>query len=230
MAEHNFITMDTLKELYDTLKKTRELGLPTNKEYLAAVDKLEEKIIKEEVLPALSQDLEPRLSEIKRDLVLVVEYHPGEPLSVALSRKVKIGEIDGAKTLTPEVSKPVSSDVKPLASQPHEPTKHIENPTKGLRVTFADGTVVWRSNAIATFIDALGKIGFERIPEVGIMHSGYNLVGKNKRKEEPGRIWQHEVDGWYVYSNISNEQKKNDLKLISDYFHLNLTIEEIKPK
>ena len=67
---------------------------------------LEEGIIKEEILPALGYDIAPRLEHIKRDLVLVVEYHPGEPISVALSRKTKISEIMGAKTLTPRSSTP----------------------------------------------------------------------------------------------------------------------------
>lgn len=92
--------MATLKELYTTLKSLRDMNLPVDDKLLKAADNLEEKIIKEEILPALSQNIEPQLSEIQRDLVLVVEYHPGEPLSVALSRKTKISEIIDAKTLT----------------------------------------------------------------------------------------------------------------------------------
>ena len=46
----------------------------------------------------------------------------------------------------------------------------------------------------------------------------------------PGRIWQHECDGWYIYSNISNGTKAEDLKRISDHFHLGLKIEEGKPE
>ena len=84
--------MATLKELYTTLKSLRDMNLPVDDKLLKAADNLEEKIIKEEILPALSQNIEPQLSEIQRDLVLVVEYHPGEPLSVALSRKTKISE------------------------------------------------------------------------------------------------------------------------------------------
>ena len=97
--------MATLKELYTTLKSLRDMNLPVDDKLLKAADNLEEKIIKEEILPALSQNIEPQLSEIQRDLVLVVEYHPGEPLSVALSRKTKISEIIDAKTLTPKSSK-----------------------------------------------------------------------------------------------------------------------------
>lgn len=222
--------MATLKELYTTLKSLRDMNLPVDDKLLKAADNLEEKIIKEEILPALSQNIEPQLSEIQRDLVLVVEYHPGEPLSVALSRKTKISEIIDAKTLTPKSSKPVSSTDKPAIVEPHEPTKHVENPTKGLRVTFPDGAVIWHKAAINTFIDALRKVGLDRIPKVGILHGGFNLVSKDKRPVVPGRVWQHETDGWYIYSNISNDTKADDLKRISDYYHLDLVVEEGKPE
>ena len=80
-------------------------------------------------MPALGNDIAPRLEPIKRDLVLVGEYYPGEPISVALSRKTKISEIMGAKTLTPRSSTPVKSAEEPTEVEPHEPTKHIENTT-----------------------------------------------------------------------------------------------------
>lgn len=221
--------MATLKELYTTLKSLRDMNLPVDDKLLKAADNLEEKIIKEEILPALSQNIEPLLNEIQRDLVLVVEYHPGEPISVALSRKAKISDFTDAKPMTP-VGTPVTSEKKPMPAEPHVPTKHIENPTKGLRVTFPDGTVIWHKAAINTFVDALRKIGLDRIPQVGIEHGGYNLVSKDKRPVVPGRVWQHEVDGWYIYSNISNDTKVDDLKRISEYYNLNLAVEELKPK
>lgn len=222
--------MATLKELYTTLKSLRDMNLPVDDKLLKAADNLEEKIIKEEILPALSQNIEPQLSEIQRDLVLVVEYHPGEPLSVALSRKTKISEIIDAKTLTPKSSTPVSSTEKQIPIEPHDPTKHVENATKGLKVTFPDGTVIWHKQAIDTFISTLRKIGLNRVAEMGIKHGGgYDLVSKDKRPTVPGRIWQHECDGWYIYSNTSNSMKIEDLKNISNYFGLNLIIEEGKP-
>ena len=223
--------MTKLEKLYSIIENSREVGVKLSKDVLQQVEELEEGIIKEEILPALGNDIAPRLEPIKRDLVLVVEYHPGEPISVALSRKTKISEIMGAKTLTPRSSTPVKSEEEPTEVKPHEPTKHIENTTKGMRVTFPDGTVIWHRQAIDTFIDALRKIGLERIPEVGIKHgNGYNLVSRDKRPTVPGRIWQHECDGWYIYSNISNSTKADDLKRISDHYRLGLKIEEGKPK
>ncbi len=221
--------MATLKELYTTLKSLRDMKLPVDDKLLAAADSLEEKIIKEEVLPALSQTIEPQLSEIQRDLILVVEYHPGNPLRVALSRKARISEITGAKTLTPKVGIPLSSSVKVEPAEVHEPTKHIESPTKGMRVTFPNGTIVWKNYAIDTFVETLKIIGLERISKLNIIHCGYHLVGKKKRPLTPKRIWQHEVDGWFVYSNIANSTKIDDLKKISNELHLSLKIDEVKP-
>lgn len=221
--------MTKLEKLYSIIENSREVGVKLSKDVLQQVEELEEGIIKEEILPALANDIAPRLEPIKRDLVLVVEYHPGEPISVALSRKTKISEIMGAKTLTPRNSTPVKSDERPTEEEPHEPKKHVENTTKGMRVTFPDGTVIWHRQAIDTFIDTLKTIGFERIPALGIKHGGFPLVGKEKRPTKPGCIWQHEADGWYIYSNISNATKIADLKQISDYFQLGLKIEEGKP-
>ncbi|MBQ6747301.1 MAG: hypothetical protein IJR07_09700 [Bacteroidaceae bacterium] len=45
-----------------------------------------------------------------------------------------------------------------------------------------------------------------------------------------GRIWQHECDGWYIYSNISTCTKAEDLKRISDHYHQRLKIEDGKPR
>ena len=222
--------MTKLEKLYSIIDNSRDVGVKLPKGVLQQVEELEEKIIKDEILPALSNDIAPQLEPIKRDLVLVVEYHPGEPISVALSRKTKISEIVDAKTLTEVNSRPVSSQQKADKQIPHVPTKRIENVTKGMKVTFPDGNVIWHRAAIDTFVETLREIGLERIPQVGIMHSGYNLVGKVKRPVVPGRIWQHECDGWYVYSNMTNADKVADLKRISDYYYLGLKIEEKKPQ
>ena len=110
--------MTKLEKLYSIIENSREVGVKLSKDVLQQVEELEEGIIKEEILPALGNDIAPRLEPIKRDLVLVVEYHPGEPISVALSRKTKISEIMGAKTLTPRSSTPVkSADIRGMLSK-----------------------------------------------------------------------------------------------------------------
>lgn len=195
-----------------------------------AVRRKEEEIIRDEILPAMRKDIEPRLSAIKRDLVLVVEYHPGQPISVALSRKMKINQITDAKTITPvqeKVGEPVVSTKKSSSVEPHVPTKQVVNHTKGLRVQFPDGTVICRTTAIETLKASLRRIGLQRVHDLNIQHSGYNLVSKQKRPSD-GQIWQHELDGWYIYSNTTNLVKINDLRFISDKLHLGLKVDVAK--
>ena len=65
---------------------------------------------------------------------------------------------------------------------------------------------------------------------VGRTRAGWPLVGKKKRPVEKGKIWQHESDRWYIYGNTNNEQKKEDLQAISDFYHLGLRISDGKPE
>lgn len=224
--------MTKLEKLYTSIKNLEELGLELTPEMLLECDKLEEQIIKDEILPALGQDIEPRLRQIQRPLVLVVEYTPEDPISVKLSRKMNIAEALGAKQITPPSTKtgqPVTSTEPTPLPEPHEPTKQVVNHTKGLKVTFRDGTVIQERTANETMIRALQKIGLDKVATTGIQHGGgYGLVSKNKRPPEAGRIWQHKVEGWYVYVNISNEQKKKDLQQLSDMLGLGLVIEDGK--
>lgn len=228
--------MTELKELYASLKVLRKTELPVNKKLpveekiVEDIDRLEEKIITNDILPALSQNIEPHLKEIQRELLLVVEYHPNKPISVALSRNTKISEIYGAKTLTPREAVPIN--IPKPNPEPNIPTRTVTNKTKGLCVTFANGDVICCKFAIETFIQTIKKIGFERVAKIGIMHSGIPLVGREKTNiiRRSGNLPQHYIDGWYVFSNTSNEEKKKDLMRISDVYDLKLKLEEVKPE
>ena len=125
-----------LEKLYSIIQNFREVGVKLSDDVIRQINEAEENIIRDEILPIIGKDIEPTLSQIKRDLVLVVEYHPGEPVSVALSRKTKISEIVDAKPIVAnpqKVSKPVKSDEAYLVAEPHEPIKTVTNHTKGLR-------------------------------------------------------------------------------------------------
>lgn len=197
--------MTKLEKLYSIIENSREVGVKLTKEVLQQVEELEEGIIKEEILPALSSDIEPRLKSIKRDLVLVVEYHPGQPISVALSRKTNISQLINAKKLVAAT-----------------PVAH--NPNADLVVIFPDGTVFDDNKAISTFVKSIQKIGFDKVAKVGIMFMGYNLVDKRQRTDK-GRTWQKQVGNYYVYSYLSNGEKLKCLNRISSYYNLGLIIE-----
>ena len=221
---------EALQDLYDIIEKSKKRKLVLPKDVIRQINEIEEGIIRNEILPAMSKNIEPRLSSIKRDLVLVVEYHPGEPISVALSRKMKINQITDAKTITPiqeKVCEPVVSVKKTPDKDPRTPTKQVVNHTKGLRVQFPDGTVLCHTTAIDTFKAVLRRIGLQRVHDLNIQHAGYNIVSKVKRPSD-GHIWQHELDGWYIYSNTQNRTKMDDLRYISDKLHLGLKIDVAK--
>ena len=99
--------MSRLSKLYEAMETLRKEGLPVDENLEKKANELEEEIIKKEILPVLSKTIEPALQPVKRELVLVVDYVPGQPLSVHLSRKRNFAaELTDAKemVLDPEVT------------------------------------------------------------------------------------------------------------------------------
>ena len=91
--------MSRLDDLYKAIETMRREHLSTA-DLEAKVSLAEEEIIKNEILPVLKQNIEPALQPVKRELVLVVDYVPGNPLSVHLSRKRNFAaEIPDAKEI-----------------------------------------------------------------------------------------------------------------------------------
>ena len=162
--------MTKLEKLYSMIDTSREVGVKLSKDVLQQVEELEEGIIKEEILPALGNDIAPRLEPIKRDLVLVVEYHPGNPISVSLSRKTNIAELIDAKLLEQDPQVEHRDGTKR-----RKPVERINEKTI-LRVTFSDGTVIEDKKAKITFTKALQKIGLMRVRNLGIAFCGVPIV------------------------------------------------------
>ena len=77
--------MSRLSELYNAMETLRKEGL-SDKDLERKVSEQEENIIKKDILPIVTESIEPALKQVQRELVLVVDYHPGQPISVSLSR------------------------------------------------------------------------------------------------------------------------------------------------
>lgn len=213
--------MATLKELYTTLKSLRDMNLPIDDKLLKAADDLEEKIIKDEILPSLSQNIEPLLNEIQRDLVLVVEHHPGQPLSVALSRKAKISDFTDAKRLEidPEV------EHRDLGPRKKQVTRNA--PATGLCVHRKDGTILQQKDAATTFTTAIYEAGLIPVRELNLRFCGINIVSTTKDKKYGSS--QREVSpGLYVLTHSSTKDKKKLLDRINDALQMGWNIEIIK--
>ena len=119
------------------METLRKEGLPVGEDLEKKANELEEEIIKKEILPVLNKTIEPALQPVKRELVLVVDYVPGQPLSVHLSRKRNFAaELTDAKemVLDPEV---VHQERNTLRED-----KRGRGPARDLSVYFPDGTVI----------------------------------------------------------------------------------------
>lgn len=212
--------MTKLEKLYASIKGLLELGLPLNEETLRAADDLEEQLIKTEILPAMSKDIEPRLSQIQRELVLVVEYKPGTPISVALSRKTNITELIDAKILEQDPQVEHKDGTKR-----RKPVERINEKTV-LRVTFSDGTVIEDKKAKITFTKTIQKIGLMRVRNLGIAFCGVPIVS-NTLDKKYGKAQVPVEGGLYVMTHSSTHDKKKQLDKISKELNLGIVVDEI---
>ena len=212
--------MTKLEKLYASIKGLQELGLPLNDETLKAADDLEEQLIKTEILPAMSKDIEPRLSQIQRELVLVVEYKPGTPISVALSRKTNIAELLDAKILEQD------PQAEHKEGKKHEkPIERINGKTI-LRVTFPDGTVIADKKAKITFAEVIKRIGLMRVRNLSISFCHVPIVS-NTLDKKYGQAQIPVGDGLYVMTHSSTHDKKKQLDKIAKELGIKLKVEEI---
>lgn len=72
--------MTRLTELYHSVGTFKGEGIELG-DLLDRISEVEQDIIKKEILPKI----EPIIGQIERELVLVVDYVPNEPLSVRIS-------------------------------------------------------------------------------------------------------------------------------------------------
>lgn len=223
--------MTKLETLYNSIRGLKELGLPLNEETLKAVDQLEEELIKNDVIPRLSDSIEPIITKIERPIVLVVDYIPGENLSVRLTRKRVITDEKETKQYPlsaerKEAQEKIYETNEKAKKRKTERTMKFSNKSKKTRlsVKFPDGTTIENSYAYETFIDVILKIGVEKVSELNMKWVGLPLVSK----EKDDFYNQHETEnGWWIVTHSSTNQKRLQLEEMSKKLKLNLDIEII---
>lgn len=206
--------MSRLSKLYQTMENLKDLGLSINEDLIQEANELEEEIIKKEILPVLSKTIEPALQPVKRELVLVVDYMPGQPLSVHLSRKQNFAaELTDAIEISPKRQHIVTAtDIK-------------RSTNVNFKVKFADGYIC-EGNGKDTFIDALKHMNLSHVATFnGRTFADFPLVGHRQRITEDHYKWQERVDGWWVYVNMSNETKVNIIEQVAKFLGIAVEIE-----
>lgn len=209
--------MTRLERLYNSIQNLKELGMRLSDELIEETNRVEEEIIQNEVIPTMSQAIEPIISQIQRGLILVVEYIPNEPLQVKMTRKrsFKFSEQDDE---TPPTKQKDSTRKHGYSMAPHTKSSRTN-----LIVTFPDGKSISNRFASETLCEVIEKIGGSRVAALGLRLSGGDLVSKT-----PDDFYQqHPINGgWLVMTHSSTDNKKILIEEISKRLNLNLKIEK----
>ena len=183
--------MPTLSELYITMENLRKLNLPIDERLKQEAAKLEEDLIRTEILPTLTEKIETALAQVQRELVLVVDYVPGAPLKVSLSRiKVSLSRKRNITDVLPD-----AVEIKPDPVVEHSEKKKgdkrvVLNPPTRLRITMPDGSIIEERTAWESLYKFVHIVGVGKVRAVGLIANKIPLVSntidkKFKRAQKP---------------------------------------------
>ena len=209
--------MTKLEKLYNSIQTLKELGATLPEELIAQTNKLEEDIIKNEILPVITERIEPIIAQIQRELVLVVDYMPNEPLSVRISRKRNFTTESETIEITPDPQAEHTIGKKKYTSSP-------KSSRTNLRVTLPNGKVIENRFAYETLQEVVVMAGPEKVRSLGIVQNGVPLVSTTI----DNFYIQKELDGGlYLITHSSTIQKQKQIRTISEAFGMGLKVEVI---
>lgn len=210
--------MSTLSELYITMENLRKLNLPIDERLKQEAAKLEEDLIRTEILPTLTEKIEPALSQVQRELVLVVDYVPGSPLKVSLSRKRNISAV-----------LPDAVEIKPDPIVEHTEKKKgckkvVTNPRTRLRITMPDSSIIEERTAWESLHKFVLRIGVDKVRAVGIIANKIPLVSNTLDKKY--QTAQKPLgNGWLLMTCSDTATKRKQILTIASYFGLKVNVE-----
>lgn len=235
--------MSKLQELYEAREKLKTLGIEPNADLEKQLSELEEKIIRDEIVPIITDKVEPVLKQVKREVVIVVENSPENGINVYLSRKRNVtSALSDAISISSNLSEPNTYNATESELRPHRVAEstRIERPRSGgmqkatsLRVTFSDGTVISDRKAVDTLKKCIIKFGPEHVAQLclqpvdGILQlCGVNLVSKRRDNMYGNR--QHDIgSGWLVFTCSNTPSKKRQIEAIAKALGIKVRVEVI---
>ena len=185
------------------------------------MSELEEDIIKKEILPVVTETIEPALKQVQRELVLVVDYHPGMPISVSLSRKTNITQLIDAKRLEAD------PEVEHKEFGPRKNKRTQIAPKTGLCIRRKDGSILQERDAATTFTSAIIEAGLMRVRELNVRFCRINVVSTTKDKKY-GHAQREAAPGLYVLTHSSTKDKMKMLDKINKALDMGWKIEVVK--
>lgn len=211
--------MSKLKDYYRLFDMFKGKLTEAQKEVLG---QLEDQIIAEEVLPAISESVAPILTTLRRKLTLVVDYDPEGGITVKTTR----GEVVVKEHTAKRYEIPATRKVVTVAEGDEKvPVKR--SPATGLCVWLPDGDFIQAKRANLTMAEAIEQANPSEVAKLKIPHDGDYLVSKAKHPKYGGEQ-QHLTGGYLLNTHSSTVTKKKQLDKISEALHLGWKVEIIK--
>ena len=212
---------------------------------------LEEKLLREELLPAIGNALKPLLKDVKTPLTINMNYMPDGALALSFTRN----SLMMAMTSLPfdeedKVEEPMPTEEETMPSIEEEQTAKEEENTldyviatfpdgttenlpkttlKRFKVVFPDGTVIDDGDGKSRLVNTLKKIGLKRICKEAqdVEHAGYKLVSTIPFRDQDGKIVrnkQEQIGEYFVFKNTDTPDKIMDILKISRKFGLGVEV------
>ena len=202
------------------MENLRKLNLPIDERLKQEAAKLEEDLIRTEILPTLTEKIEPALAQVQRELVLVVDYVPGVPLKVSLSRKRNITDV-----------LPDAVEIKPDPQVEHTEKKKggkkvVTNPRTRLKITMPDGSIIEERTAWESLHKFVLKVGVDKVRAVGLIANKIPLVSNTVDKKY--QTAQKPLgNGWLLMTCSDTATKRKQILAIASHLNLGVKVEII---
>ena len=196
------------------------------------LEELEDSLIAEEILPAISESVAPVLGILRRHLTLVVDYDPEGGITVKTTRgEVVVKENTAKKYEIPKTHKVVkvaeAQHVEGEEDKPQKSKKIERSPNTGLCVWLPNGEFIQAKKANLTMVEAVKWAGVETVASLGFPHDGDYLVSKKEHPKYAGEQ-QSLPNGYLLNTHSSTKTKKLQLEKISIALNLGWKVEIVK--
>ena len=219
--------MVTLKELYKFVETSKLLGIELGPETHEQISELEEEIIEEDVLPAILSEIQPLLTAIQRNITLIIEHIPGEPISIKMTREQLPAFDEDLKQLETVETKPILEpelEFKGEDRKSYTIPKHKKGPRTKLEVTLPNGKVVNHHLANVTFMEVIEYLGIQQVQDLNITVNKRNLIN-NYGPDIRGA--KKLSNGMYLDTHSSTQAKMDQLQEINTRLGAGLKIRKV---
>lgn len=225
--------MEKLQDAYDFIKHHTKRNIPVPEDVLHEAQEAEIEWLRLELASAFQEHIQPILDRIESNLTVICEHNTNEPAEIFISREPDIVSLlDDAVSLSKTIDEDSESGEEAIPQDIDDDDiiadeTLITGKAKSIRFTvvFDDGYTISRSTAKDTMIETFRHMGFEKVAQFkNRTFKGFPLVGTRKRDDKSGN-WQENVgNGWYVYTNMSNDTKKIMIQRVANALKIRLSI------